>query len=282
MRTLRVFLATLLLLGPAGAGADMFMRAPVVTQLQGAVFYKTSITIGQATAGNSAGITLRLSYRSPVDGTMQHVSLNAGQLGPYRVLFEEDIIERFKQSGLMRAADVNSPIFGTLLVTFDAADQSANESLVEARTYSPANGGGTNGIAYIGRNRETAGSEIVKAAVRDGTFGADGTTRTNIGFVNEGSLPTDVDIQYRDGATGQLLRQFTHAGLQPGEVFQFNNIFAHASIPAATRTIIVRGQALANNARISGYGVQLDSVTNDGSFFLFSEEEEPCEYTPPG
>ena len=39
---------------------------------------------------------------------------------------------------------------------------------------------------------------------------------------------------------------------------------------------------MANSGRISGYAVQLDSVTNDGAFFLFAEEEEACVYTPPG
>ncbi len=280
MRMLRCFLATLLLLGPATAGADFVMLIPIVTQLQGAVFYRTSITIGNGTGGNPVNIIMRLTYRAS-DGTLQRATVTPGQLLPYRVSFYEDIIQHFKQAGVIRAADVNGPIFGTLQVTFDANDQSSSESIAEARTYSPANGGGTNGIAYIGRDVRTAGSEIIKAAVRNGTFGGDGTTRTNIGFVNEGTVATDVDITYRDGTTGQVLRQFTHSGLQPGEVVQFNNIFSHTAIPAGTRTMIVRGQALANNGRISGDAVQLDSVTNDGAFFLFAEEEEECEYTPP-
>lgn len=117
--------------------------------------------------------------------------------------------------------------------------------------------------------------------MRNGEFGTDGTTRTNVGFVNEGTVPTDIDVTYRDGATGQVLRQFTVTGLAVGEVVQINNIFGHATIPPGTRMLIVRGQALANSGRISGYAVQLDSVTNDEAFFLFSEEEEICQYTPP-
>lgn len=145
MHTLRRTLATLLLLGPAVASADVFLRIPIVTQVEGVVFYRTSVTLGNATSGNSPNIILKLTYRSPVDGTVQNVTLNAGVLGPYRTLFFEDIIQHFKDSGVIRALDASAGLFGTLLVTFDANDQEINECLAEARTYSPDTGGGTNG-----------------------------------------------------------------------------------------------------------------------------------------
>jgi hypothetical protein len=273
--------ATLLLLAPGFAGADKLLRIPVVTQVQGAVFYRTSVTIGNATSGHPTAIVLKLTYRSPVDGSLQNATLNAGQLLGYRALFYEDIIQAFKDAGVIRAADVNSPIFGSLLVTFDADNQALSESIAEARTYSPDTNGGTNGIAYNGRDNLTAGSEVIKAAVRNGEFGLDGRTRTNIGFVNESGITTDVNVQYRDAATGVVLREFTLLDLRGGEVVQLNDIFRHSSVPPGTRIIIVRAQAESDNARISGYAVQLDSETNDGAFFLFVEEEEICQYTPP-
>ena len=92
-------------------------------------------------------------------------------------------------------------------------------------------------------------------------------------------MPTTVAVTYRDGATGQQVGQFTTPELRPGEVGQLNNIFSN--LPAGTRTLIVRASASAPNGRISGYGVQLDSVTNDGAFFLFAEEDDDCAYTPP-
>ena len=42
-------------------------------------------------------------------------------------------------------------------------------------------------------------------------------------------------------------------------------------MPASTRLISVEATPLSPVA-ISGYAVQLDSVTNDGSFFLMTEE----------
>lgn len=278
MRTLRHGLLLLLLLAPTIANADVRMRVPVVTQVQGAVFYRTSITLANASSNGAAGIALQLVYRSPADGTIQRPLLREADIPPNQVIFIEDIIQHFKDGGVIRAADANAALFGTLLVTFLAGNRSANECLVEARTYSPANGGGTNAIAYVGRQVETEGSEILKAAVRNGTFGTDGTTRANIGFVNAGSGATDIGISFRDGSTGDEIRQFVQDDLQPGEVVQLNNIFS--SVPAGTRTIIVRAQALSSTGRISGYAVQLDSVTNDGAFFLFAEEDDDCSSSP--
>jgi hypothetical protein len=75
-----------------------------------------------------------------------------------------------------------------------------------------------------------------------------------------------------------VIRDFTVPELRPGEVTQLNNIFSN--LPAGTGTVIVRAQAQAVGGRISGYGVQLDSVTNDGSFFLFVEQDDDCFSTP--
>lgn len=99
MHVLRRTFATLLLLGPAVASADVFLRIPIVTQVEGVVFYRTSVTLGNATSGNSPNILLKLTYRSPVDGTLQNVTLDSGQLLPYRTNFFEDIIQHLKDSG---------------------------------------------------------------------------------------------------------------------------------------------------------------------------------------
>jgi len=274
----RVLLVPLAFLGAAAARADIDLRVPVGTQVQGVVFYRTSLMIGNGSGSRQPVIELRLTYRSPVDGTMQNATVNEGMLPPRRVLTFEDIIQHFKDEGVIRAADQNAAIFGTIRVSFDATGQALEDSIAEARTYSPGAGGGTNGIAYVGRNVVTARSRTLKTAVRNGPLGADGTSRANIGFVNEGPTATNIDVVYYDGATGAEVRQFTVSDLAIGEVKQFNNVFA--GLPASTTTLIIRATASAAGARISGYGVQLDSVTNDGSFFLMVEDEEDC-YQPP-
>ncbi len=282
MRTLPGrFLLLLLLLSPVTALADISVRVPVVTQVQGVVLFHTSLTVGNGAGGRTPEISYRLAYRSLADGTFHNITLDGGSILPHRTVFFEDIIQHFKDSGVIRSQDRNIGIFGTLTVTFVDVAQQLEDSIVEARTYSSASGGGTNGIAYIGRDIRTAGSETIKGAMRNGSFGADGTTRANIGIVNEGGTATDVELSYFDGTTGTQINELTLMGLLPGEVVQLNNIFAN--LPPGTRSLIVRAQAQSTNGRISGYGVQIDSVTQDGSFFLFVESDECGNggYVPP-
>jgi hypothetical protein len=105
----------------------------------------------------------------------------------------------------------------------------------------------------------------------------DGTTRANIGLVNEGSAPTDVRITYLDASSGAKIKEFNLSSavghtLSPGEVVQINNIFVSSGVPPSTRLINVQAVPL-SAVPISGYAVQLDEVTSDGSFFLMTEEQ---------
>jgi hypothetical protein len=262
---------------PAVLAATVSQRIPVVTQVQGVVFYRTFLMIGVASGSPTAIPTLTLTYRSPVDGTVQSPALTlATAIGGGQAQTFEDVIQTFKDAGSIRTADLGVGIFGTLTVTADALSLSSQLSVV-ARTYSPATGGGTNGIAYIGRDRASSGSmSRVTAFVRNGTFGLDGTTRANVGLVNEGPAATDVRVTYLDAGSGVKIKEFNlsstvgHA-LNPGEVVQLNNIFAGSGVPTSTRLINVQAVPL-SPIPISGYAVQLDSVTNDGSFFLMTEE----------
>ena len=277
MKTSRIAAAALTtLLLPALALAAVSQRVPVVTQVQGAVFYRTFLTIGNASSSPTAATSLTLTYRSPVDGSLQVRPLPlANPIAPGQAQSFEDIIQTFKDAGAIRTQDLGAELFGTLTVTASGLSTDSGLSVV-ARTYSPASGGGTNGIAYVGRATNSAGSSSkVVTFVRNGAFGTDGTTRANIGIVNEGATTTDVHLVYFDASTGAELKQFNissvagHA-LAPGEVVQLNNIFS-SGVPASTETMRVEARPLATGV-ISGYGVQLDSVTNDGSFFLMTEE----------
>jgi len=253
-----------------------FRRVPVVTQVQGAAFFRTSITIGNDHRTAPASVTLLLSYRSPVDGTFQTKGLAvSAPLAPHQSVFIEDVIQEFKNAGVIRSQDATVGLFGTLLVKYDGL-QSDDDGDVVARTYSAAPGGGTNGIAYAGRVTDETGASRIHATLRNGTFGNDGNTRANIGFVNEGAVAADVQVVYYDALTGATLKGFklsdvAHHLLEPGEVFQISNVFADSSVPAGTKQILVDASTLTSGNLVSGYAVQLDATTNDGSFFLMTE-----------
>jgi len=116
---------------------------------------------------------------------------------------------------------------------------------------------------------------------RGGVFGNDGSTRANLGIVNEGDAQgqgvTDVRITYYNGDTGVQLKQFflsTVAGhdLEVNEVYQLNNIFNDSAIPSTVHTLAIQVEAQVADVYVSGYVVQLDNTTNDGSFFFLFEE----------
>ncbi|MEX1244928.1 MAG: hypothetical protein WEB59_05905 [Thermoanaerobaculia bacterium] len=250
----------------------------IVTQVQGAVFYRTSITLSNGNPSITTPVVMFFSYRSPVDGTFQVATLNLSPaLGPHRVRFLDDMVQAFKNAGAIRAQDASANLFGTLLVDFEALDIRAETAAV-ARTYSPAPGGGTLGIAYPGRCFcETGSLSRVLGSARGGVFGNDGSTRANLGIVNEGFGPTDVRVTYYDGETGVQLKQFllsTAAGhdLEENEVFQLNNIFNDSAIPSTVHTLVVQVEAVIADVFVSAYVVQLDNTTNDGSFFFLEEE----------
>lgn len=277
MKTRRLGAAALAaFLLPAIASAVVLKRVPVVTQVHGATFYRTLVMIANASSSPTAIAQMALTYRSTVDGTLQSRPLTLNSpIGAGQAVTFEDIVQTFKDSGTIRQQDLGADIFGTLLVTASglAVDSGL---LVIARTYSPSSCGGTNGIAYAGRSFAGSQTELV-TFIRNGEFGPDGTTRANIGIVNEGSGSTDVQITYREQATNALMKQFrlsdvTHHPLGPGEVVQLNNVFADPLIPGSTKVMRVEIRPVATTrAAVSGYAVQLDGSTNDGSFFLMSE-----------
>jgi hypothetical protein len=283
-RNVVAMFAVVFVLVCSNAAAEHTKSIPVVAQIQGAAFFRTSVTISNANASVTTPVHMLLSYRSLVDNSFQTTTLDLSPaLGPRRVAVFDDIIQAFKNAGRIRAADAGANIFGTLLVTFDAIAESAREEAAAvARTYSAGPAGGTIGLAYAGRCQCLTGSLFrVLGSSRNGVFGNDGSTRANLGIVNEGdvslTLPTDVRVQYYNGETGALLKQFfisdiVHHDLQVNEVFQLNNIFNDPSIPANVHTLVVQVEAVTANVYVSSYVVQLDNTTQDGSFFFLEEE----------
>lgn len=280
MKGIRVGAFALLVFAVLGgaAFAEQVRSVPIVTQVQGAVFYRTSITLSNGNPTVTTPVTMRFYYRSPADGTFQVATLPLSPaLGPLHVRFFDDIVQAFKDAGAIRAQDAGSALFGTLLANFEALTIRAETSAV-ARTYSPAPGGGTLGIAYPGRCFCETGSRFrVLGAARGGVFGNDGSTRANLGIVNEGLGTTDVRVTYYDGSTGAELKQFflssvVHHDLEENEVVQLNNIFNDSAIPSTVHTLAVEVEAVTANIYVSAYVVQLDNTTNDGSFFFLEEE----------
>jgi hypothetical protein len=255
---------------------------PVVTQLQGVAFYRTSVTLTNGNEATTTPVVMEFAYRSSADDTFQITAMTVSPpLGPKQVRFFEDIIQEFKNRGLIRAADASSGLYGTLQVRFEALNIRAEAGAV-ARVYTAAPGGGTLGFAFEGQCFCEAGTRFrALGGGRDGVFGNDGSTRANLGIVNQGDSggdgATDVRITYSDGSNGNQLKQFFLSSvighdLEANEVFQLNNIFNDSAIPSTTTTLLIKVEAQRANWYVSAYVVQLDNTTQDGSFFYLFEE----------
>ena len=275
MRVVHLSLAVALAFFAVSAAAEVFYNVPVVTQVQGVVFYRTSLAVSNV--GPRTVMGMNFAYRSPIDNTMQfaHAQGSVDSLGTFA---SDDIVELIKNNSNMRAVDKTAALFGTLELDMVSTVDPTDVAVV-ARTYSPGVGGnGTQGIAYLGRPYGEGSLAFTRltTTVRNGTFGHDGNTRANLGFVNHGNAPMDMKIQYVDAATGVTLKTFTLSSaaghlLESREVVQLGNIFGDPALTGVNRIIVIV-TLLPPVQSFSGYAVQLDNTTHDGSFVLFTEK----------
>lgn len=276
MRLVRLWVGLVLFSFAAAAGADVFFDVPVVTQVQGVAFYRTSLAISNV--GPRSFLAVTFVYRSPVDNTMQSAVFTQPVLESNTAFSSDDIVEFFKVNSDMRAADKTVPLFGTLLIELPELIDPADATVV-ARTYSPGPGGaGTMGIAYLGRPNSTTTRAFSRmtTTVRNGTFGQDGNARANIGIINLGNFAIDLKVEYKNAATGASLKTFNLSAaaghlLASHEVVQLGNIFGDAALTGVARVIVIV-TPIAPSQSFTGYAVQLDNTTNDGSFFLMTEK----------
>jgi hypothetical protein len=274
MKFLRTALAVVLALSVDAVRAAVFIEVPVVTQVQGVTSYRTSLAISNI--GQRAQVYYIFTYRSPVDGTIQNGSLLSVFIETNDAFATDDIIGFLKANGAIRAQDNAAPLFGTLEVQM-LGNVAASEISVVARTYSPMPDGGTVGISYLGREYNTTNEAFnrIVTTVRNGSFGRDGNTRANLGFVNVAIQPMDLHITYIDAASHAILKTFDLSAvvghlLESREVVQLNNIFGGPALAGSSRIIVTATPSVTQS--FTGYAVQLDNTTNDGSFFLMTEK----------
>jgi hypothetical protein len=255
---------------------EVSFYVPVVTQLQGVVFYRTSLAA--VNTGLPTHLFLVFRYRSPADNSFQTATYIVPVDIPTDGVFAaDDIIGYLKGKSAIRAADQGAALFGTLEVQFfgSIVSDRANFSVI-ARTYSPGAGNsGTVGISYAGNaiGQQSSFRGLI-TTLRNGSFGADGNTRANIGFVNVTSGTNDVRIRYIDAENDHVLKDFllssvigrSLAGL---EVMQLSNIFLDPALAGVSRITLI---ATPTGGVMTGYVVQLDNTTNDGSFYLMTAQ----------
>lgn len=276
MRLVRVWVGVVLFSFATAASAEVFYDVPIVTQVQGVTFYRTSLAISNT--GPRTFLAITFNYRSPVDNTMQAPTYIQSILEPSAAFSSDDIVQLFKTNSDMREADKTVPLFGSLEIDVPEIIDPTDITIV-ARTYSPGPGGaGTMGIAYLGRPITAATRAFTRltTTVRNGTFGQDGNARANIGIINLSNYAIDLKVDYKSTLTGVSLKTFNLSSavghlLASREVVQLGNIFGDAALAGVSR-VLVTITPIPPSQTFSGYAVQLDNTTNDGSFFLMTEK----------
>jgi hypothetical protein len=268
--TLLLFMATLVV-SPSLLHADVAYLVPVVTQVQGAAQYRTSLIVTNESTV-STQLIYQLRYRSSVDGAFRGgAAFGNFPLGPLQSVYFDDVIQMMRDVRAVPDPDATAQIFGTLQVVMLG---NGAFGTVIARTYSPTICGFV-GTAYKG-TPDTGAFTLVTSIRRD-TLTMN--TRVNLGFISRnttGAL-TDVGISFFDGATGQLIGQYTLSSrighsLAEREVAQLNDVFSDPILTGyENRSIVVRATSL---GRIQGYTVILDGTSNDGSFYTMTPSVE--------
>jgi hypothetical protein len=271
----------------SAAAVSYSVEVPVVTRVVGTAFFRTAIDISNNTASGTAAapVVARFQYSyNRTSGGFFRTPIQSINLLAFDNFHTDDFVAYLGTlPGVLQPGAADSS-FGTLLVTFENLPSSQGwEGTVFARTYSPnPTGAGTVAIAYPGSLFFESASSSLVATIRDtqtaSTFA--GTLRTNIGIRNTDirgtGQPVTVSLEFYDVTTGNATNGqrvgnvLTLSSLEAGEVRQFNDIRALASIPSNVTAILAFADvvgATATTPTIEGYVNILDVETRDGAFF---------------
>ena len=276
--------------GPAGsaqigrrvgdaAAIGYSVQLNIVTRVVGLALYRTAVDITNNTGTD--GVTASFQYCYTAGGVFQECTLPQDLLlHEYDSYHFDDIIEYVGSLGLISPAAADNS-FGTFYVLFSGLPSNNGwEGTLTGRTYNAADNAhpeaGTVAIAYPGSLFFESATGTQVAIVRDTTLNPTdaGSLRTNLGVTNTAIYVLDnvnFAVSFYDVATGQLVGNVLtppHA-LEPGEVYQFNNVFSAAHIPADVESCIAFIDVTGGDGTIEAYVNILDGGTNDGAYFEF-------------
>jgi hypothetical protein len=266
-------------------GSGYSVQVNIVTRVVGTALFRSTVDITNNTSTDGVTATIQYCF-TDATGTFQGCTLAQPIiLHNYDDFHTDDIVQYLGTLGVLPpGADQAS--FGTLFVAFtNLPSNNGWEGTVTARTYSSCaqctNPTGTVAIAYPGSLFFESSSGTLVGTIRDTTTvsptPAAGSLRTNLGVTNtalyDATTPVSVQVTFINAETGLQVGNTltpTHA-LKAGEVFQFNNVFTLAHIPADVTSCIafidVLNPITATPATIEGYINILDGGTQDGAFF---------------
>lgn len=271
------------------AQADGYsVQLNIVTRVVGASFYRTAVDITNNTTTD--GVTASYQYCFTLNGQYQGCTTAQALLLHNLDNFHTDDIIGYMGTQGQLPPGASDASFGTFIVTFsNLPSNNGWEGTIVGRTYNAADNAdpskGTVAIAYPGSLFFQSSEASLVAIVRDTALvnpAPDaGALRTNIGVTNTcvfcdiQTSAVTFQITFYNADTGQIVGNALappHA-LKAGEVFQFNDVFTAAHIPADVTSCIafvdITSPQGASADTLEAYVNVLDAGTNDGAFYEF-------------
>jgi hypothetical protein len=237
-------LSALVLLFSAGARADT-LTVPAVT----------SLPVGSAASPFFSDVRVfNTSYTAPVGVTaVYRCFLGACPAAPPQITFTLGPRESRPFDDMIQSAFNAPSTAGGVEFT-----SSGDSIRVTSRLFSPAAGGGTNGMFVPGLKASEAHATSVLTGLANGAF------RTNIGFFNANDVGVSATIRLFQG--GALLGSQTvtvgpHAGTQINRIF---DVFGQGAVLTTNAFAVVESGNAA--APLFAYAAVIDNVTADSSF----------------
>jgi hypothetical protein len=254
---------------------------PIVGRVRGAS--TTFFTALDITNNTSQPTNVDFFY-TPADGSAT-TSGTLGTLQGFDEIQTDDFLQSLVDSGII-SSNLAASTFGTLLLTFDNPTfTKGTEVSAVARIYSFVSGtsGPTFGLSYRANPLHTSGAHSLAGVARRTANSVTNLGVENVGIDDSGNAvsgPVTVQLSFFDPATGAAVGTQPTFNLAPGQMIQINDVINEAEtnafqFPAGTTSVIVFVDEVAGNSQISGYTVQKDIVTNDGSFVLMQESQTP-------
>jgi hypothetical protein len=262
-------------------GAGFSVDFPIVGRVRGAsTTFFTSLDV----TNNTALPTDVDFFYTPADGSATR-SGTLGTLQGFEDIHTDDFLQTLIDSGVITPNQGDSS-FGTLLLTFNNPTfTKGTEATAVARVYNFVSGtsGPTFGLSYRAQPLHTVGAHSLTSVARRTSDLVTNIGVENVGIDDSGnsvSGPITVRVSFVDPSTGAAVGTQPTFNLAPGQVVQINDVLNNAEtnafqFPAGTTSVIVFVDEIAGNSQISGYAVQKDITTNDGSFVLMQESNTP-------
>lgn len=230
------------------------------------------------------GSNLRTGAPITLTGSVTNEGLTeqaAGVLRARTSAYFEDFIQSLVNANFLPAAALTDGVLGSVMFVFNGLNRAGNAS-VTAR-FKNDFGGGTVGVALLGRTLTSGEPRQLVASIRDtrGNTRGDAQLYPNVFINNMGITPTGqptsdqvtVELSAVSALSGQPIGTPMSVTINSGHTVSISAALTALQVPSFVDSILFYARVTAGSAAIQGIVSQVDNVTRDGSVFEMSRAD---------